>query len=188
MHQRLRNSVANPASGPDCSVPATGWAGTRCALDGRCGAIAAITAPLTEPTSETIAPAFSAGATSRASASLAPTGTQKITRSAPAAASAEEAVILSPSPSAAARSSASREQSAITICFATALRRAARAIDEPMRPTPMIAIRSNSGVGERGPEPVRHGRPPFMNSASAATTPSLASSVPTVMRRQSARP
>ena len=29
MHQRLRKSVAKPASGPECSVPATGWAGTK---------------------------------------------------------------------------------------------------------------------------------------------------------------
>ena len=58
MHQRLRNSVAKPASGPDCSVPATGCAGTKCTPSGRCGATCATTEPLTEPTSETIAPGF----------------------------------------------------------------------------------------------------------------------------------
>ena len=40
MHHRFTNNVANPASGPDCSVPATGCAGTRWACSGRWGAIA----------------------------------------------------------------------------------------------------------------------------------------------------
>ena len=30
MHQRPSNSSAKPASGPECSVPATGWPGTKC--------------------------------------------------------------------------------------------------------------------------------------------------------------
>ena len=30
MHQRSRNSSAKPDSGPECSVPATGWPGTKC--------------------------------------------------------------------------------------------------------------------------------------------------------------
>ena len=30
MHQRPWNSSAKPASGPECSVPATGWPGTKC--------------------------------------------------------------------------------------------------------------------------------------------------------------
>ena len=56
MHQRLMNSSAKPESGPECSVPATGCAGTKCALGGKCGAMSRTTAPLTEPTSETMAP------------------------------------------------------------------------------------------------------------------------------------
>ena len=60
MHQRLWNSVAKPESGPECSVPATGCAGTKCTPGGRCGCTCATTAPLTEPTSETIAPGSSA--------------------------------------------------------------------------------------------------------------------------------
>ena len=39
-----------------------------------------MTAPLTEPTSETIAPCLSAGAMARPIASLAPTGAQRITQ------------------------------------------------------------------------------------------------------------
>ena len=39
MHQRLMNSSAKPESGPECSVPATGCAGTKCTPAGRCGAM-----------------------------------------------------------------------------------------------------------------------------------------------------
>src|ERR1700674_3611603 len=78
MHHRFTNNAANPASGPDCSVPATGCAGTRCTVSGKWGAIAAITADFTDPTSDTMAPGFSAGPTSLAIASFAPTGAQKI--------------------------------------------------------------------------------------------------------------
>ena len=35
MHQRLTNSSAKPASGPECSVPATGCAGTKCTPAGK---------------------------------------------------------------------------------------------------------------------------------------------------------
>ena len=61
MHQRLTNSSAKPASGPECSVPATGCAGTKCTPVGRCGAMSRTTAPLTEPTSETMAPGLRCG-------------------------------------------------------------------------------------------------------------------------------
>ena len=43
-----------------------------------------MTAPLTEPTSDTIAPCWSAGAMARPIASLAPTGAQRMTQSASA--------------------------------------------------------------------------------------------------------
>ena len=56
MHQRLTNNSAKPASGPEYSVPATGCAGTKCTVFGRCGAMSRTIAPLTEPTSETMAP------------------------------------------------------------------------------------------------------------------------------------
>src|SRR5207237_9575391 len=62
MHQRLSNNSAKPASGPECSVPATGCAGTKCTARGTFGAIALTTAALTDPTSETTAPGLSAGA------------------------------------------------------------------------------------------------------------------------------
>ena len=58
------NSSAKPESGPECSVPATGCAGTKCTPAGRCGAMSRTTAPLTEPTSETIAPGLRCGAIS----------------------------------------------------------------------------------------------------------------------------
>ena len=64
------------------------------------GAIAAITAPLTEPTSETMAFGSKAGAIASAISRLAPTGAQRITQSAAGAASATSATYASPSPSA----------------------------------------------------------------------------------------
>ena len=56
MHQRPSNSDAKPASGPECSVPATGCAGMTWRPAGMFACNAASTAPLTEPTSLTIAP------------------------------------------------------------------------------------------------------------------------------------
>ena len=172
MHQRLRNSVANPASGPDCSVPATGWAGTRCTPAGRCGSSAAITAPLTEPTSETIAPRLQrrrdfarerfVGADGRAE-------NDEIRAQPPPRAA--EAVISSPSPS--ARRAIQRRRRAVRD------RDPLRDVLAPRRARDRGADEADADdrepleqrLGERGPEPVRHGRPPFMNSASAATTP-----------------
>ena len=56
MHQRLWNSVAKPASGPLCSVPATGCAGMTVA-PGSASRSASATLALDEPTSLTIASA-----------------------------------------------------------------------------------------------------------------------------------
>ncbi len=61
MHQRFSNSSAKPASGPECSVPATGCAGTKCTLFGRCWPMSRTTEPFTEPTSDTTAPALRCG-------------------------------------------------------------------------------------------------------------------------------
>ena len=86
-HQRCSNRAAKPASGPEYSVPAMGWPGTKWTWDGRWGAMAAITASLTEPTSVTIAPGARCGPICSATAPHAPTGTDTITRSAPLTAS-----------------------------------------------------------------------------------------------------
>ena len=56
MVQRFSNRVAKPASGPDCSVPAIGWPGMTATPGGAAAAIASPTAPLTEPTSDRMAP------------------------------------------------------------------------------------------------------------------------------------
>ena len=83
MHQRFSNSVAKPASGPECSVPATGWAGTKCTPFGRCGARRR-SPPLHRAHVGDDAPGFSDGAIAAASGPQAPTGVQRMTRSAPA--------------------------------------------------------------------------------------------------------
>ena len=88
MHQRLTNSSGKPEFGPEFSVPATGCAGIRCTPFGMYGAMSFRTWPLTEPTSDTIAPGLSEPAISAATGPLAPTGMQTMTRSASFAASA----------------------------------------------------------------------------------------------------
>ncbi len=88
MVQRPSNNSAKPASGPDCSVPAIGWPGTKCTPAGTCGAMSRTTAAFTEPTSVRMAPGCRCGAISAASGPQAPTGTLRMTRSAPATASA----------------------------------------------------------------------------------------------------
>ncbi len=88
MHQRFSNRSAKPASGPDFSVPASGWPGMKCTPAGTCGCICAMTDALVEPTSVRIAPGFSAGAISSATSPDAPTGTETTTRSASCTASA----------------------------------------------------------------------------------------------------
>ena len=75
-HQRLSNSCAKPAPGPEFSVPARGWAGTKWTPPGRPGSTASITARLTDPTSDKVAPGLSRGAISAVTAAMAPTGTR----------------------------------------------------------------------------------------------------------------
>src|SRR3984957_13642979 len=110
-----------------------------------------MTAPLTEPTSDTMAPCFSAGAMARASASLAPTGAQRMTQSAVATARARSSVTRSPSPKAFARSKTEMDESARTIRRAARRWRAARAIDEPISPPPIIASSSKIGSARGAP-------------------------------------
>src|SRR5690606_2205502 len=146
MHQRLTKSSAKPASGPEYSVPATGCAGTKCTPAGICGAISRTTAALTEPTSETVAPGARWRAISAATAPQAPTGIDTITRSAPAAASAFVAVTRSARLSSTTRSRVACVRAVATISRASPFARAARAIEEPISPTPISARRLNTGL------------------------------------------
>src|SRR5208282_5198746 len=147
MHQRPTNSSAKPASGPECSVPATGCAGTKCTPAGRCGAMSRTMAALTEPTSETTAPGLRCGAISSATSPQTPTGTQAMTRSAPATAAAFVSTTWSASPSSATRRRVAAERALATLARTAPCARAARAIEEPMRPTPISASRLKIGAG-----------------------------------------
>ncbi len=151
MHQRFTKRPAKPASGPDCSVPATGWAGTSRTCEGSNGARVEITAVLTEPTSVTIAACLRTGATMRPIASFAPTGTQSITQSASRTAIARSLVISSPRFRAFALSNASSDRSARQMRRAAPRFRTARATEDPIKPTPMIVRTSNSGASSGGP-------------------------------------
>ena len=174
MHQRPTNSSAKPASGPECSVPATGWAGTKCTPAGRCGAISRSTEPLTEPTSDTIAPGLRCGPISRATAPQAPTGMQTMARSAPSTAAALVSTTWSARPSSAIRRRVAAERAVATIERTAPCVRAARAIEEPIRPTPINARRLKRGgaliCGPRTPRapPPPAGSPPRCRPSCAA--------------------
>ena len=103
-------------------------------------------APLTEPTSETTAPGLRWVPISRAISPQAPTGAQAMTRSAPAAAAALVSTTWSASPSSATRRRVAAERAVATISRTAPCARAARAIEEPIRPTPSSARRLNSGA------------------------------------------
>ena len=109
------------------------------------------TEPLTEPTSETTAPGLRCGPISAATAPQAPTGMQTITRSASFTASALVATTLSAKPSSTTRLRVASERAVATISFTTPCSRAARAIEEPIRPTPISARRLNRGSVAAGP-------------------------------------
>ena len=94
MHPAAVEQLGKAGLGPDCSVPAIGWPGTKCTPSGTCGAMSRTTAAFTEPTSVRMAPGRRCGAISAASGPQAPTGTQRMTRSAPCTASAARVVTL----------------------------------------------------------------------------------------------
>jgi hypothetical protein len=122
------------------------------ARDGSCGAICATTEPLTEPTSETIAPGLRRGPIASATAPQAPTGTQsddevgvpttpRRRRWNASSAMAELAVARD------RRTSESVVRDDVPARF-TYLRRAARAMDEPISPMPIerdLAVRREAG-------------------------------------------
>ena len=154
-----------------------------------CGASAAITAPLTDPTSETIAPGFNAGAMARPIASLAPTGAQSITQIGVATASREIGRVRRPRDRAPRRGQRLLDEtSAIDEPSRRILppdRARQRRADQPDPDDRQHVEDRRARAAARAAQP----RPPsFTNSASAATTPRLASSTPTVSRRHSGSP
>ena len=104
--------------------------------------MASMTARLTEPTSLTVAPGARCGPISRATASIAPMGTQRTTRSAPATASAALSVTRSTRPRASAAARVSAVRACPTTSPASPSRFIRRPIDPAMRPSPIRATRS----------------------------------------------
>ena len=143
----------------------------KCTPAGRCGATAAITARLTEPTSVTVAPGFSRGAIAAATSAIAPTGTQSTTRSASStAAAAVSKTSARPRRAASARVAALRAWPVMLTAAAGAAQRVAdRGGDQ-------------AEADQRHPA-VGHQARTFMNSATASATRSQASASPTVMRK-----
>ncbi len=103
------------------------------------------TAALTEPTSVTIAPGLRLGAISAASAAHAPTGTDRMTRSAPFTASPACTQPRSTRRKVSAVSIVALVRAAPVIMRESPLRRIAWLIEEPMRPMPIRATCSNMG-------------------------------------------
>ena len=81
IHHLPLKSSAKPASGPDFSVPAIGWPGTKKTSLGKIGKIESIRCFFTEPTSVIIVPLLRKGAISHTILSIAPTGTPRTIRS-----------------------------------------------------------------------------------------------------------
>src|SRR5580700_8853076 len=112
---------------------------------GTYGAMSRTTCALTEPTSDRIAPRLRRGAISRATSAHWPTGMQAMTRSAPSTAAALLSATWSASPSSITRRRVAGERAVATIWPTSRCARAARAIEEPIRPVPISARRPNSG-------------------------------------------
>ena len=149
MHQRSSKSSAKPASGPDCSVPATGWDGTKYKSCRRLVAASAI-APLTDPTSMISAPGIACVFNNAHSSVIAPTGVASTINCVSLTATAKSGATSSTAPIVLARSEISPLRSkAVSVLTSPALRNA-RARDEPIRPGPMIAARAmvGSGIGD----------------------------------------
>ena len=142
MVQRPSNRSSRAASGPEFSVPATGWAGTKCTPLGMCGSMSAITVCFTEPTSDTMQPGLSDEAIAAAAGPQAPTGVQTITRSASFTAAARSVPQWSASFSLLARAAVSALRVAATIDVASPRLRASSAIEPPISPMPISAILS----------------------------------------------
>ena len=82
MHQRPWNSVAKPASGPLCSVPATGWPGTIVASGSAARSAASTLAFDAADIADDRVGGQIVGELAPPTAPIAPTGTHRITRSA----------------------------------------------------------------------------------------------------------
>ena len=141
-------------------------------------------APLTEPTSETIAPGFSARRDlGRDRAAGADRHAEDDEIGAAAASAASSVTLVGEAELAHALAHRRASRSIATIVAAPALQAPApRAIDEPIRPMPMRARRSNSG----SPAAVRGGQARACPAEEVARAPRrrgrLASSLPTVRR------
>src|SRR5476651_2497004 len=146
MHQRPWNRSSSAASGPEFSVPATGWAGMKCTPFGMCGSMSAITVCFTEPTSEMMQPGLSDEAIASVAGPQAPTGVQTITRSASLTAAARSVPQWSASFSLLASAAVSALRVAATIDLASPRLRASSAIEPPIRPMPISAILSKRGA------------------------------------------
>ena len=104
-------------------------------------------------------PGFSLGAMARAASPQAPTGVQTITRSASSQAAARSVPQWSTSFRRLAASAVSARRVAATMVLARPPRRAASAIEPPIRPMPISATLSKIGAGSGAGEAALIGCP-----------------------------
>ena len=140
------------------------------------------TEPLTEPTSDTIAPGSRCGPIALAIAPHAPTGMQRITRSAPSHRLGAGSASRYRQGRARPRAPASRRRARSHDLAHGALRARRLAMDEPISPRPIMAMVLEQRLGHQA-APL-----PVMNAESASIAARFSSSVPMVMRKASGRP
>src|ERR1019366_247378 len=144
--QRPWNRVVKPESGPECSVPAKGCAGTKCTSSGTNGPTSRMTDCLVEPTSVSTVPGAKAGPIFEARSANAPTGAHSMTQSAPSTALAGSSSTRSAKPSSTTRSKGFWVRALTMISDARSPRSfAMRATEEPISPIPSSARRRKTG-------------------------------------------
>ena len=186
MHQRPWNRVAKPASGPEYSVPAIGWPGTRATPSGRCG--------LRPPPPRRPSPSRHPTRSRRASDAApsrpprprwrrpARTGSRGRHRAAPSRRVARDHV--GDAEFADPRRARPRRGRRPRSCGRGRSAARARAIEEPISPRPTMARRPTAGAR---PGRLRHAGPARSRRAPPGR-PSLASAPATVTRRALGRP
>src|SRR5581483_11199076 len=145
-HGRSWNRSASAASMPACSLPAMGWSPTKWACAGRISFAQRITRDFVLPTSVTTAPGSSASAISANTARFARIGEAMTTRLAPRTASAAESAATSMAFSRRAFCTVSRVRAKPATSTSGCARLSASAMEPPISPSPMMAMRGMSGL------------------------------------------
>ena len=145
MHQRSWNNSAKPASGPECSVPATGWPGTKCTPPGNSGCSVSIDRLLDRADIGDDRAVAQCRRDPRGRSRHRPTAASRARRDRrPAPPAPGRRSSRRRGRAGAPLSSVSARRAQATIVSPGMSRRNTRASDEPISPIPISATRSNS--------------------------------------------